>query len=160
MTFLSKLLPWRHVAVLACALFAGHSGAATGVGRAQATVLPSILSASVALYVRTAPGPLCTGDCPAAPLMARMAGASQLSTRTAPVSMDPDGVAQFTMFGATASNYIVRLSDAASGAWQDRIGSPIILEPTLGQGGGLSIIIGLAPSGTVADAFQVVINYN
>ena len=64
------------------------------------------------------------------------------------------------MLGDTASNYVVRLNEAAYGGWHDRIGTPIVLEPTLGRGDRLSIVVGLAPSRMFADAFQVVINYN
>jgi hypothetical protein len=70
------------------------------------------------------------------------------------------GVAQFTMFGETASNYVVRLDAAARGAWPGRKDSPILLEPTLTPAGRLAIVITLAPASTSADAFQVVINYN
>lgn len=146
--------------LLACAVLMANSGAATGVGVASATALPSTLSASVALYVRTAPVPLCSRDCAAGPLATAPAGMSPPVARPAPVNMDQDGIAQFTMFGDTASNYIVRLNDAAYGAWPDRIGTPIVLEPTLTPGGRLSIVIALAPSSAFADAFQVVINYN
>jgi hypothetical protein len=141
--------------LLACALSLDNSGAATAVGGASATVLPSTLSASVALYVRTAP--LCSGGC-----AARQPEPSQwppAAARTPLVSME-GGVAQFTMFGETASNYVVRLDAAARGAWPGRMDSPILLEPTLTPAGRLAIVITLAPATTSADAFQVVINYN
>lgn len=148
-------LPRRSYALLlAGVLSTGGSGAATSVGVAGATVLPSPLSAAVTLYVRTAPGYLCTDSCAAAPLTTAPAA------RTSQVSLDQDGTVQFTIFGETASNYIVRLDDAAFGGWADRIGPPIVLEPTLNRGGRLSIIVGLAPSDVLAGAFRVVINYN
>jgi hypothetical protein len=133
--------------VLAGASFASGGGAATAVGLASAKVLPSTLSASVALYTRTASSQVCSANC------------SVRAERPAPVSMGDDGVAQFTMFGDTTSNYVVRLSDAASGARPDQ-DAPIVLEPTLMAGGRLSIIIALAPATTDTDAFEVVINYN
>jgi hypothetical protein len=145
----------RGATLLAFAVLTGNCGAASSVGSASATVLPSILSASVTLYVRTAPGPLCSAGCAAV-----QAGLPPPAARAAPVNMDQDGIAQFTMFGDTASNYVVRLSDAAYGAWPDRTGSPIVLEPTLSPAGRLSIVIALAPASTAADAFQVVVNYN
>lgn len=151
--------PLQGIILLACAVLTGNCGAASGVGVAGATVLPSALSASVALFVRTAPGPLCGAGCgPAVRLMGPAVPAQ--AAGAAPVSMGQDGIAQFTLFGETASNYIVRLSAAAYGAWPGRAGSPIILEPTLSPGGRLSIVIALAPSSTDVDAFQVVINYN
>lgn len=154
-------LPRRSYAfLLAGLLVAGSSGAATGVGVARATVLPSPLSAAVTLYVRTAPGDLCTAGCAAAPLTTGPTGIWSPVARASPVTLDQDGIAQFTMFGDTASNYVVRLNDAAYGAWPDRIGTPIVLEPTLSRGGRLSIIVGLAPSDLLAGAFQVVINFN
>lgn len=141
--------------LLACAMVTGGSTAANGVGIASATVLPSPLSATVTLYVRTAPGPLCTGSCAGAP-----AGTLTTVARTTPVALDPDGIAQFTLFGDTASNYVVRLNETVYGNWTDRIATPIVLEPALSRGGRLSIVVGKAPSGVIADAFQVVVNYN
>lgn len=154
---LNVALPrWRSCAVLlACALFAGHSDAATGVGVASAKVLPSPLSAAVALYVRTGPMHVCSNRCATTP-----AGTWQPLTRTTPVTLDQDGIAQFSMFGDTTSNYVVRLNDAVYGDWPDRIGTPIVLEPTLSREGRLSIMVGQAPSSLFAGAFQVVINYN
>lgn len=141
----------RAVLLAACALFNGPSGAAShdATGVASATVLASPLSASVRLFVRSAPGHLCTARCPAAPVF----GAPL-------VYLDQDGIAQFSMFGDTTSNYVVRLNDPAYGAWPDRIGTPIVLEPTLSREGRLSIVVGRAPSSVFAGAFQVVINYN
>jgi hypothetical protein len=141
----------------ACVLFHGPCGAATGVTAAiaSATVLASPLSASVRLFVRTAPAHLCTAVCLAAP-----AGTSTAVAGAIPVNLDQDGIAQFTMFGDTTSNYVVRLNDSAYGAWPDRIGTPIVLEPTLSREGRLSIVVGRAPSRVFAGAFQVVINYN
>lgn len=126
--------------LLACVLFTGTSGAATGVGGASATVLPSSLSAAVTLYIRTASGRLCTAGC-----AATAAGPWPPYARTTPVALDQDGIAQFTMFGDTTSNYVVRLNDAVYGDWPDRIGTPIVLEPTLSQGGRLTIMVGQAP---------------
>ncbi|MDB5933468.1 MAG: hypothetical protein JWQ01_812 [Massilia sp.] len=143
----SRLL--RGAIVLAGASFAGACGAATSVGVATAKVLPSMLSASVALYTRTAPSQLCSADC-----------AGMRTDRPASVSIGEDGVAQFTLFGETTSNYIVRLSDAAWGARPRAADAPIILEPTLTPGGRVSIVIALAPAYPVTNAFQVVINYN
>jgi hypothetical protein len=102
---------------------------------------------------------LCTAGCAAAPPTTAPAAIWPPAARASQVTLDQDGIAQFTMFGDTASNYIVRLNDAAYGAWPDRIGTPIVLEPTLGRGGRLSIIVGLAPSAVLAGAFQVVINF-
>lgn len=154
---LSLALPRRRscAVLLACVLFTGTSGAATGVGGASATVLPSSLSAAVTLYVRTASSRLCTAVCAALP-----AGPWPAVARMTPVTLDQDGMAQFTMFGDTTSNYVVRLNDAMYGDWPDRIGTPIVLEPTLSRGGRLTIMIGQAPSTLFAGAFQVVINYN
>jgi hypothetical protein len=136
----------------------GNSGAATGVGVASATVLPSNLSASVALFVRTASGASCTGGC-TGPLVVAPVRWPPLAAKPPMVRME-DGIAQFTMFGDTVSNYVVRLNDAAYGTGPGRMESPIFLEPTLTPGGRLSIVITLSPGSTSADAFQVVINYN
>lgn len=144
----------RCAVLLGCALMLDNGHAATAVGGASATVLPSNLSASVALYVRTAPAPACGEECRAEP-----AQWSPASPRTSLVSME-DGVAQFTLFGEKASNYVVRLDAAARNAWPGRVDSPIFLEPTLTPAGRLAIVITLAPASTSADAFQVVINYN
>ncbi len=146
MSLASRLL--RGALLLAGAAAAAVCGATTAVGQASAKVLPSTLSASVALYTRTAPIRSCGADCTAAPL----------AERSASVSMGSDGVAQFTMFGDTTSNYIVRFSGAGWGARPGDV--PIVLEPTLTGGGGVSIVIALAPATTDSDAFQVVINYN
>jgi hypothetical protein len=145
--------------LLACALLMGNSGAATGVGVASATVLPSNLSASVALFVRTAPAAWCTGGCATGPLVTAPARLPPLAAK-APLLRMEDGIVQFTMFGDTVSNYVVRLNDPAYGGWPGQSESPIMLEPTLTPGGRLSIVITLAPGRTSADAFQVVINYN
>jgi hypothetical protein len=134
--------------LLACALSLDSSGAATAVGGASATVMPSNLSASVALYVRTAPAPLAAEPAQWPP------------TARAPLVSMEGGVAQFTLFGDTASNYVVRLDAAARDAWPGRVDSPIFLQPTLMPAGRLAIVITLAPATTSADAFQVVINYN
>lgn len=136
--------PLQGAVLLACALLTGTCAAATGVGVASAKVLPATLSASVALYMRTS----CRTNCGVEPK------AAPPTVREATVSMNDDGVAQFTMFGETSSNYVVRLSTFSSP------GSPILLEPTLTSGGRLSIVIAMAPASTGTDAFQVVINYN
>lgn len=148
---------WLSGAVLfACSLFyAGICSAATNVGVVSATVMPSPLSASVALYVRTARAASSMTGYVAAPGDAWSAAAKPTS-----VNLEQDGTAQFTMFGDTASNYAVRLNDAAYVAWPDRMGFPIVLEPTLNRGGRLSIVVSRAPSSMFADEFQVVINYN
>lgn len=143
--------------LLACALFAQDCAGATATGAASATVLPSNLSSAVVLYVRTVPQAACIAGCAAAvaqpdPVMWPPA------VRLVGVSLD--GVAQFTMFGTTASNYVVQLNTAAYGAWLDRTGAPITLEPTLIADGRLSILIAPATAGTLADSFRVVINYN
>ena len=154
---LTLVLPRRRpcAVLLACALFTCNSGAATGVGVASAKVLPSPLSAAVALYVRTGPVHLCSNGCSAAPT-----GTWPPAAKTTPVTLDRDGIAQFSMFGDTTANYVVRLNDAVYGNWPDRIGTPIVLEPTLSREGRLSIMVGQAPSSLFAGAFQVVINYN
>jgi hypothetical protein len=144
--------------MLACALRAPDCAAAASTGAASATVLPSNLSPSVALFVRMAPRAACFGDCAAAPAppsvdvwppAARLVGLSQ------------DGVAQFSMSGATAATYVVELSAAAYGAWSDRSSSPVTLEPSLTADGRLSVLIAPAKAtATFADAFRVVVNYN
>lgn len=139
--------PLQGALLLAGALLTSHCHAASGVGVASARVLPSTLTASVALYLRTG----CGANCGAAP---QGPASWQTALRPAMVSMSLDGVAQFTLFGETASNYVVRFS-APDGA-----GAPILLEPMLTPRGGVSIVVALAPGSTDTDAFQVVINYN
>ena len=146
--------------LLTCVVLTVNSNAATGVGVASATVLPSTLSASIALYVNTAPS------------LVRSSGSSFYDMANAPagfwppefkptaVTMDQDGIAQFTMFDNTATNYVVRLSDSAYSVWPNGANMPVVLEPALTPGGRLSIVVALAPSGTFANAFQVFLNYN
>jgi hypothetical protein len=143
--------------LLACALSALASAGASGTGVASATVLPSTLSPSIALYVRTAPRPACFGNCAGAPAPA---GAWPPAARL--VGLSPDGVAQFSMSGATASTYVVQFDAAAYGAWWDRGSAPITLEPRLTADGRLSVLIASATAlaGAPGDAFRVVVNYN
>lgn len=141
--------------LLACALFAQDCAGSTATGMAGATVLPSTLSPSVALYVRTAPRAACFGACVAAPAPA---GVWPPAARL--VGLSQDGVAQFIVSGATASTYVVQFDAAAHGAWPDRSSAPITLEPTLTADGRLSIFIAPATAGAPGDGFRVVVNYN
>lgn len=145
--------------LLSFALFAQDCAGATATGVASATVLPSTLSPSIALYVRTAPRAPCFGSCAAA-LAPAPAGAWPPAARL--VGLSPDGVAQFSMSGASASTYVVQFDAAAYGAWWDRGSAPITLEPTLTADGRLAVLIrsATALAGAPGDAFRVVVNYN
>lgn len=143
--------------LLSFALFAQDCAGAPATGVASATVLPSTLSPSIALYVRTAPRPACFGNCAAAPASA---GVWPPAARL--VGLSQDGVAQFSMSGATASTYVVQFDAAAYGARPDGGSAPITLEPTLSADGRLSVLIApvRAWARTPGDAFRVVVNYN
>lgn len=158
---MNLLSPWLRpcATLLACALFAPDCAGATATGAASATVLPSNLSSAVVLYVRTVPRAACIAGCAAA-VAPPAPGVWPPTARLVGVSLD--GVAQFTMFGATASTYVVQLNAAAYSAWLDRTSAPITLEPTLTADGRLSILIApaTATAGALADSFQVVVYYN
>lgn len=143
--------------LLSFALFAQDCAGASAAGAASATVLPSTLSPSIALYVRNAPRAACFGSCAAAPAPA---GVWPPAARLVGVSQD--GIAQFSVSGASASTYVVQFDVAAYGTWGDRGGAPITLEPTLTADGRLSILIAssTALAGTPGAGFRVVVNYN
>lgn len=151
--------PRQCALLLSVALCAQDCAGATASGIASATVLPSTLSPSIALYVLTAPRAACYGVCAGAPApagawppAARLLGSSQ------------DGVAQFSMSGATASTYVVQFDASAYGPWSDRDIAPITLEPLLSADGRLSVLIAAARATATArmpgDALRVVVNYN
>lgn len=151
MSWMTKARRSPGAVLLLFCLLADHCAAtaATATGIAGATVTASPLSAAVALYVRPSHDGGCVADCAAA------------GSAEGAVALGRDGIAQFSMYGDTTSNYVVQISDAAlRSAWSGWNGMPITLEPMPLRGGGVSIVIGSAPSSVLADAFQVVINFN